>query len=238
VIMRLAKAEPPSTTRHYHREGPVCRHRNPPFLTTASAKAERLATPSLVPICTRPGGSDRATHRSGAGFLINYRSRPVFVTARHVLYGHKSDEDPFTKHIVFKGRLRGLFELQSEKVLQDCNNELVAVYVGELGLLECLPMSCLSSGEALCALIQSRRSRTALRMNALIRIASPPRLRRGRRMALLPGSLGISPGRARVALDRPAGRERLDQGVTARPADQGPRLSPRPPQRLRFMAAR
>jgi len=77
----------------------------------------------------------------------------VLVTARHVLYGHKFDEDPFTKSIVFNGRLRELFELRSEEVLQDLNNDLAAVYVDELGLLECLPMSCLSPGEATCELI-------------------------------------------------------------------------------------
>ena len=123
------------------------------FLVKAGVHADRLVTPSLVPICTRPGGSDRATHQSGTGFLINYRGGPVLVTARHVLYGHKFDEDPFTKHIVFKGRLRGLFELRSEEVLQDLNNDLAVAYVHELGLLECLPMSCLSSGEATCELI-------------------------------------------------------------------------------------
>ena len=43
----------------------------------------------------------------------------MLVTARHVLYGHQFDEDPFTKHIVFSGRLRELFELRSEGVLQE-----------------------------------------------------------------------------------------------------------------------
>ncbi len=120
------------------------------FLVKAGVHADRLVTPSLVPICTRPGGSDRATHQSGTGFLINYRGGPVLVTARHVLYGHKFDEDPLTKHIVFNGRLRPLCELRSEGVLQDLNNDLAALRVDELGLLECLPMSCLSSGGATC----------------------------------------------------------------------------------------
>lgn len=123
------------------------------FLVKAGVHADRQVTPSLVPICTRPGGSDRATYQSGTGFLINYRGRPVLVTARHVLYGHKFDEYPFTKSIVFNGRLRELFELGSQEVLQDLNNDLAAVYADELGLPECLPMSCLSSGEATCELI-------------------------------------------------------------------------------------
>jgi hypothetical protein len=117
------------------------------------AQADSLVRPAIEPIYTRPGGSDHATHQSGTGFLINYRGRPVLITARHVLYGHLFDEDPFTKHIAFNGRLRGLFELQSQEVLQDCNNDLAAVYVDELGLGRCLPMSCLSSGEATCELL-------------------------------------------------------------------------------------
>jgi hypothetical protein len=125
----------------------------PDFFVKAGDHAERLVTPSLLPICARPGGSDRATHQSGTGFLIAHHDRPVLVTARHVLYAHKYDEDPLAKHIVFNGRLRLLFELRSEGVLQDLNNDLAAVRVDELGLLECLPMSCLSFVEATCTWI-------------------------------------------------------------------------------------
>jgi hypothetical protein len=82
---------------------------NRALLARARVNAERLVFPALVAIYQRPGGSDKATVQSGTGFLINLHERPVLVTARHTLFGRRFDEDPWTKHVVFQGRLRGLF---------------------------------------------------------------------------------------------------------------------------------
>jgi hypothetical protein len=77
----------------------------------------------------------------------------VLVTARHVLYGHKCDEDPFSKYVWFSGDLMQLIELQSETILRDRNNDLAAMYADELGLPCCLAMSCLLPTETTCELI-------------------------------------------------------------------------------------
>ena len=116
---------------------------NRALLARARANAERLVFSALVAIYERPGGSDRATFQTGTGFLINLRGRPVLVTARHTLFGPRFDEDPWTKHIVFQGRLRGLFELKADKI-HHLRHDLAALYVDELGLSGSVPTSCLS----------------------------------------------------------------------------------------------
>jgi hypothetical protein len=118
--------------------------------------ADRLVLPAIVAIYERPDGSDRATKQIGTGFRINWSGRLVLVTARHTLYGHRYDkepEDPFTKHIVFNGRLRGLFELRTREVGYLEGHDLAAVFVGELGLPGSLPMSCLLPTEPTCRLV-------------------------------------------------------------------------------------
>jgi hypothetical protein len=121
-----------------------------------SEKADQLVLPAIVAIYERPGGSDRATKQIGTGFRINWSGRPVLVTARHTLFGHRYDkepEDPSTKHIVFNGRLKGLFELRTREVGYSAGHDLAAVFVGELGLAGSIPMSCLLPTEATCRLV-------------------------------------------------------------------------------------
>jgi hypothetical protein len=115
-------------------------------------RSRELVEPSLVAIYARPSGSDISVRQIGTGFLIAQDGRPVLVTAKHVLYGQRYDEDPWTKHAVFNGLLRGLFELRSTEIFQDLNNDLAAVHADEFGLDRCLPVSWLSQ-EATCELI-------------------------------------------------------------------------------------
>ena len=61
------------------------------------------------------------------------------VTAKHVLYGQKFDENPWEKYIVFGGSLKRLFELQCDQIIHDENNDLAAFFLDELGFDRCLP---------------------------------------------------------------------------------------------------
>ncbi len=112
---------------------------NPALIARARINAERLVLPAVIPIYTRPGGSDRATFQSGTGFLVNLDGRPALVTARQTLYGHRFDEDPWTKHIVFNGRVRGLFELATSEIIHAGDDDITALYADELGLARSLP---------------------------------------------------------------------------------------------------
>ena len=145
-----------------------------------SENANRLVLPAIVAIYDRPNGSDRATKQIGTGFCINWHERPVLVTARHTLYGHRYDEepeDPSTKHIAFHGRLRSLSELRTREVGFLVGHDLAAVFVDELELAASLPMSCLLPTEAACRLVSIygllsrgfRRSRTFTPISARLR---------------------------------------------------------------------
>jgi hypothetical protein len=103
-----------------------------------SREAHRLIAPSLIAIYSRPGGSDIKATQIGTGFLIAANGRPTLVTARHVLFGHRNDEDPFTKHVVFHGRMRALFELESQEMYSSTYHDLAAVYFDEIGMDSCL----------------------------------------------------------------------------------------------------
>lgn len=123
------------------------------FMKIIGNNSRRMVEPSLLPIYLRPDGSDIGTDQIGTGFLIAVAHNCILVTARHVLYGHGDDEDPFTRHIVFNGRLRGLCELKSGEIFRDCNHDLAAVCVNELGLDRCLPISSFLPVDATCNLI-------------------------------------------------------------------------------------
>jgi hypothetical protein len=123
------------------------------FMESLAFRSKWMVEPSLVPIYLRPDGLDVKTRQIGTGFLIALNGNCMLITARHVLFGHRYDEDPSTRHIVFKSRLRGLFELKSGELFLDDNNDLAAICVNEFGLNRCLPMSYLLPAEATCSLI-------------------------------------------------------------------------------------
>lgn len=163
------------------------------FMKILAFRSNRMVEPSLVPIYLRPDGLDYKTRQVGTGFLIGLNGKSVLITARHVLFGHDYNEDPFTRHIVFDGRLRGLFELKSGEIFRDDNNDLAAVCVNEFGLNRCLPISCLLPAEATCSLIAihgflARDFRREIRMGAL---RPRPNLYTNRRFVHGPGYTGI-----------------------------------------------
>jgi hypothetical protein len=112
--------------------------------------ANRLVVPSLVPIYIKPPG--KQLEQYGTGFLINYRDRPLLVTAKHCLF---KDGPAFEKLIFFNGAPRPLGELHTGEIISDPNNDLAILYVDELGLDRCLPTSCLVPGETTCGVIST-----------------------------------------------------------------------------------
>jgi hypothetical protein len=128
VILRLAAGDDPSLGKQ--------------LFTALRPLADRLVRPSLAPIYTERSG--KPPEQSGTGFLVNHHDRPLLVTAKHCLF----DGDPaFEKLIFFSGAPRPLKELRTGEIISDPNNDLAVLYVDELGLDRCLPMSCLVPGE-------------------------------------------------------------------------------------------
>ena len=107
----------------------------------------QLIGPSLVPIYIRPGQQDVNVCQIGTGFLILHRDRPALLTAKHVLYGHKFDESPFEKYIVFDGKLRPLFELKSDSIVKATEYDLCWLFVDELETTRCLPETRLNGSQ-------------------------------------------------------------------------------------------
>jgi hypothetical protein len=155
--------------------------------------SRRMVEPSLVPIYLRPGGFDVKTAQIGTGFLIAVAGNCILVTARHVLFGHGDDEDPYTRHIVCNGRLRGLFELKSGEIFRDNNHDLAALCVNELGLDRCLPMTCFLPVDATCNLIAIHGflARDFHRRVRIGMLRPQPNLYINRRFVLGPGYVGI-----------------------------------------------
>lgn len=119
------------------------------IMTRVRYHAEALVLRSLVPIYSRPNGNDFQTRQIGSGFLVAHNGRPTLVTAKHVLFGHRDDENPGEKYIVFGGSLRPLSELAPRDVYSGAVDDLTAVHVDEIELGRCLPESCLvGSGNA------------------------------------------------------------------------------------------
>jgi hypothetical protein len=118
------------------------------FLVALRPLADRLVRPSLAPIyIERPG---KPPEQSGTGFLINHRDRPLLVTAKHCLF---DDGPALEKLILFDGGFRPLGSLQAGEIISDPNNDLAVLYVDELGLERCIPVSCLIPGETTCGMI-------------------------------------------------------------------------------------
>jgi hypothetical protein len=165
-------------------------------MTRARENADRLVLPAIEAIYERPGGSDRATKQIGTGFCVNFCGRPVLVTARHTLYGHRYDkvpEDPFEKHIVFGGRLRGLFELRTGEVGYLESHDLAAVFADERGWAGSLSMSCLLPTEATCRLVSiyGLLSRDWVRELSTGLVSSQPLIYTNERTDCGPGYTGV-----------------------------------------------
>ena len=94
--------------------------------------------PSLVAIYASHHLKPEAPVQVGTGILISHKSRPVLVTARHVLRGHNFDEEPAEKAFHIDGRWvyvgdgpRSLFEAK--------DRDLAAFYADEFKFRPLLP---------------------------------------------------------------------------------------------------
>ena len=69
------------------------------FMQILAFRSKRMVEPSLVPIYLRPDGLDSKLAQIGTGFLIALNGNCILISARHVLFGHRYDEDPSTRHV-------------------------------------------------------------------------------------------------------------------------------------------
>jgi Trypsin-like peptidase domain len=108
--------------------------------------SHKLVQPHLVAIYGKAEPKFK-TEQIGTGFLVKHNGRPMLLTARHVLRGHNSDEEPSEKAIFVAGCLKRIGELRSQNLFFAMEHDIAAVHVDEFGLEKCLPLSCLSAVE-------------------------------------------------------------------------------------------
>ena len=73
-------------------------------------------------------GTKDKPEQVATGFLLRCKSRRVFLTAKHSLYGEHGDVDPMTNMIFVNGKLKFINELKSHRLKVDPDNDLVALY--------------------------------------------------------------------------------------------------------------
>ena len=113
------------------------------LLQTVKTKCQVLVQPHLVAVYEEKTDPKVKTDQIGTGFLVTNKGRPVFVTARHVLYGHAFDEDPAEKAVMVGGSLKRVGQLQSIQFVNATEHDITVFYADEFGLERCLPTSAL-----------------------------------------------------------------------------------------------
>ena len=72
------------------------------FFKRAEERVDELITPHLVPVYVRkvsPHGntSEPKLIQVDTGFRVQWEGRPLLISAAHVFYGHRFDEEPLDK---------------------------------------------------------------------------------------------------------------------------------------------
>ena len=115
-------------------------------------------------------GTKDKPEQVATGFLLRCKSRRVFLTAKHSLYGEHGDVDPMTNMIFVNGELKFINELKSHRLKVDPDNDLVALYVEEFPPKRAFPVESLCRTQEASALVtilgylarDFRRDRTGL----------------------------------------------------------------------------
>lgn len=110
----------------------------------------QLVLPSLVAIYAHHSQRPGVPVQVGTGFAITHSSRPVLITAKHVLRGHSFTEDPGEKAI----HLNGAFvNFDALSLSEPSDRDLAATYLDDLGLERCLLESSIADDGELPALL-------------------------------------------------------------------------------------
>jgi hypothetical protein len=107
-----------------------------------------LVQPSLVPIYVELKGPRRPLDQVGTGFLIRHQDRTVLVTAKHVLRGRESNEDPWEKVVIAAGHRLLLGDLNRNSLVEAIDEDAAILFVDEFGAERCLPSSVLSEAHS------------------------------------------------------------------------------------------
>ena len=112
------------------------------FVEVVPEAAAELVQPYLIAIY------DERPDQIGTGFLTVWNGKPLLVTAKHVLFGHKFDEDPLKKQVHVGDGLKAIGELKASRIVENQELDLAAVHITGFPLDRCLPYTALHFDEA------------------------------------------------------------------------------------------
>ncbi|WP_353646288.1 hypothetical protein [Mesorhizobium sp. WSM2239] len=116
------------------------------FANHVVAACEAIVQPSLVAFYK--ANEKQMPEQVGTGFLIAWNGRPAIVTAKHVLRGHKIDENHNDKFFFQNDRLLSLNEAEVTDVFYAREHDLAAFHADRIDMNRCLPADVLHNGSA------------------------------------------------------------------------------------------
>lgn len=102
-----------------------------------AANFQRLVQPSTIAIYASHGSRPDTTIQVGTGFLIKHQSRPVLITAKHVLRGHSLNDDPAEKAVHINGRWVYVGD-GPRTLVEPMGRDLSVMFMDEFSLDRCL----------------------------------------------------------------------------------------------------
>jgi len=102
-----------------------------------AANFQRLVQPSAIAIYAPHGSRPDTPVQVGTGLLMRRQSRPVLITARHVLRGHTFNEDPAEKAVHINGSWVYVGD-GSRNLVEPKGRDLSVMFMDEFALCRCL----------------------------------------------------------------------------------------------------
>ncbi len=107
------------------------------FAAEVAAKFQRLVQPNIIAIYASHKSRPDTPVQVGTGFLIQHQSRPVLITARHVLRGHTFKEDPAEKSVHINGSWVYVGD-GSRTLVEPEGRDLSVMFMDEFAPRQCL----------------------------------------------------------------------------------------------------
>ena len=86
---------------------------------------------------------DEKPNQIGTGFLTLWNARATLITAKHVLFGHQFNEEPFDKNVFVGGQLLPLSEIALSNVVENTEFDIAMLHLDRFLISDCLPYTAL-----------------------------------------------------------------------------------------------
>lgn len=161
-----------------------------------AANYQRLVQPSTIAIYASHGSRPETPVQVGTGFLVLHQSRPVLITAKHVLRGHTFQEDPAEKAVHINGSWVYVGD-GSRTLAEPAGRDLSVMFMDEFAQGQCVVLPPSTSPKPKLITIGGFLSRDFKRSDNTLRPA--PRVYTNVAVPAAPGMIGMQyPNRRNV----------------------------------------